>query len=965
MSLESYKRHSISKLLVAITCCLMTCAPVRAQFFYTGRGSATLKWEQIKAPNYQLLYPKEFRPTAEGVAAFMDTISPYISYNFPGSVKRVPIILRTENMRPNGYVTWAPKRAELVTAPPTSGFAVPWLKQLSVHEWRHVVQMSNMKHGLTKIATWVLGEAGISVGLLAVSGWLLEGDATLAETQFSEFGRGKQPSFSMEYRALAAKGKLHNMSLDKLICGSYKTMIPDIYKYGYQITTAGETYLSPTIWGDIIKYSGKWPIFIVPDYFYLKKHYNTSIRELTHRTFGELDRYWAQSLSPNNYNLLTLPTKRYTLYKYPMADPTTGGRGAVAVKSQFESPSQFIRFDPDSGIERRIRYTGSHSSRPVVRGNTMYWTEYKPHPIWDQSSFSQIKSMDLQTGRTRGSKRWERNFYVTPIGEEAFGYSSLDSQAGNYLVLADRGFNKVAEHRFEESTEIQGLASSDSGGELFFLALDHSGMWIGGIEIADGGRSFGAVRTIREASVVSMANLSSSGDKLYFESIASGKDEIHTIDTRTLREDRITNSTFGAFMPSVAKGDSTLWMSSYTSGGYMLARTKATRSVEQINWSRLPKDILNPPRYQWDVPKIDSIRITPNAPTSHKQKRYSKAGRWFNVHSWAPVAFDGDFIDMRTDLLISLGLTAFFQSTMGDMRGFFTYSPTNRGNWMKGRFIYTGLPVQFNFVGEYGGGYQGSYGRSQTSGSDLNDPLSKYMALGVTASIPLNFSGGVWYRTLNPSFQYTYTNDRLYYTDQDYKTGVHHYFASIHWSENMAMAYQNLRPKFGYSVRATMLSGFNENFGLTSSLSASGYLPGVWRNHSLALQALFSYQTDERYQSSTKLITLKGVYNPYPAKGYIAATAQYALPLAYPDWGWDGKIYIKRIWMNLYGGYTRGEYFDPSGVGYITRRHNSLAVDLTLDYNLFRAFDLTTTFTLAKPSNIKGVWFGVGFNFKF
>lgn len=967
MKLESRRGHRGLGLLMAVVCCLLCYVPAKAQFYYTGRGSASLKWEQIKAPDYQLLYPSGFRPTALGVAAFMDTISPYIGYNFPGPVKRIPIILRTENMRSNGYVTWAPKHGELITAPPTSGFAVPWLKQLSVHEWRHVVQMSNMKHGLTKIATWVLGEAGISLGLLAVSGWLLEGDATLAETQFSEFGRGKQPSFSMEYRALASTGQLGRMMHDKLICGSYKTMIPDIYKFGYQITTAGETYHSPTLWGDIIKYSGKWPIFVVPDHFYLKKHFNTTIRELTKRTFKELDQYWAQSLIPNNYNLLTLPTKNYTTYKYPMADPTTGGESVVAIKSQFYCPTKFIRFDPRSGTEKRIRYTGSMSSRPVIQGNTMYWTEHKSHPIWEQSSFSQIKSMDLATGKAKSARRWGRNFYVTPLRANGFAFSSLDEQSANYLVLSDSCFNSVAEYRFDEATEIQGLASNAKGDELFFLALDHSGVWIGGVEIRrdDTGLSFGRVRTIRKPSVVSMANLSSSGERLYFESIASGKDEIHTIDTRTLREDRITGSTFGAFMPSVAQGDSTLWMSGYTSGGYMLAKTKATKSVEQVEWSRLPKDILNPPRYQWQVPKIDSIRITPNAPTHHhKLKRYSKAGRWFNVHSWAPVAFDGDFIDMRTDLLISFGLTAFFQSTMGDMRGFFTYSPTHKGDWMKGRFIYTGLPVQFNFVGEYGGGNQGVYGLYQNLGDELlRDPFSKYMSLGVGASMPLNFSSGAWYRTLNPSFQYAYTNARLYHTAREYTTGLHQYSASLYWSQNMAMAYQNLRPKFGYAVRGAVLSGFNKDFGLTSSLWVSGYLPGIWRNHSLALQTLFSYQTDERYKSSSKLITLKGVYNPYAAKGYIAATAEYALPLAYPDWGWDGKLYIKRLWINLYGGYSRGEYFN--GSGYTTRRHNSLAVDLTVDYNLFRAFDLTTTFTLAKPSNIKGVWFGVGFNFKF
>ena len=51
------------------------------------------------------------------------------------------------SVRSNGFVTWTPKRMELIVTPPQDSYAQDWIGQLSLHEYRHVVQISQLDQG--------------------------------------------------------------------------------------------------------------------------------------------------------------------------------------------------------------------------------------------------------------------------------------------------------------------------------------------------------------------------------------------------------------------------------------------------------------------------------------------------------------------------------------------------------------------------------------------------------------------------------------------------------------------------------------------------------------------------------------------------------------------------------------------------------------------------------------------------
>ena len=105
----------------------------------------------------------------------------------------LPFVVHPENMQSNGLVMWLPKRVEFLSTPAIDGYSMPWIKQLVAHEYRHAVQYNNLNVGVVKFLSYLLGQQGSTVGLIFMPIWMIEGDATMCETEASSFGRALQP----------------------------------------------------------------------------------------------------------------------------------------------------------------------------------------------------------------------------------------------------------------------------------------------------------------------------------------------------------------------------------------------------------------------------------------------------------------------------------------------------------------------------------------------------------------------------------------------------------------------------------------------------------------------------------------------------------------------------------------------------------------------------------------------------
>ena len=111
---------------------------IPAQFYNTGQAPASVKWEQIKTHNFQIIYPDSFYNEANRAANLLEYMYGHISADYDFKPEKISIILYNQSVLSNGYVAWAPSRAEWVTIPPRDSYSEDWLEQLALHEFHEM-----------------------------------------------------------------------------------------------------------------------------------------------------------------------------------------------------------------------------------------------------------------------------------------------------------------------------------------------------------------------------------------------------------------------------------------------------------------------------------------------------------------------------------------------------------------------------------------------------------------------------------------------------------------------------------------------------------------------------------------------------------------------------------------------------------------------------------------------------------
>lgn len=179
---------------------LVTCisrVPLWGQYFTIGDDPGKAKWRQIKTENYIFIYPEEIDSLARRYATHFETNRARVMEPLDINPKRIPVVFHPYYTRSNGVVTWAPKRVDIFTTPPAyENTSEPWDVNVSIHESRHIGQVSHFEKGVWKVLYPLIGEqsTGIGVGLYPSKAFL-EGDAVIAETELTNAGRGRNADF--------------------------------------------------------------------------------------------------------------------------------------------------------------------------------------------------------------------------------------------------------------------------------------------------------------------------------------------------------------------------------------------------------------------------------------------------------------------------------------------------------------------------------------------------------------------------------------------------------------------------------------------------------------------------------------------------------------------------------------------------------------------------------------------------
>ena len=967
-------------LLFALLCAVCGAERAAAQY-YTWGSDAPMKWSTIRTPDVRMIYPDTVSAVARRTLFYIRTVQPDISYGFRRGPMRIPFVMHPENFQSNGLVMYLPKRVEFLTSPAIEGYSMPWYKQLVAHEYRHAVQYNNLDRGVIRALSYVLGQQGSTIGLLCMPIWAMEGDAVMSETMMSSFGRGLQPSFSMAYRAMGSVGR-DRCNIDRWFCGSYRDYIPDHYELGYQICSYAYERYGENVWDKVAWYGSRNPYVLATTRVALGKFYKTNVQKLFRETFDELERYWASlpATEDSAATLTELPEKNYTTYQWPLP---LGDTAVLALKTDLDRVSRFVVIDRRTGEERRICYTGQVSTRPSLNGGRVWWTEYRRSKLFEQRVNSQLCYMDLADGIPRSVAGRRRVLFPVETPDE-LGWVEYNPD-GRYTVVVQRGADSVRRLATPDRAEVHGLAWDDLTVAWYVLVTDDSGMWIGRID-SEG------VHPITEGAYITLSNLRAADGKLYYGSIASGRDEAHCYDLMARREYRISTSAYGSFSPAPAGGE--VLLTTYDRRGYRVTEQAADSSdslLIPVTPSRLPVNLVNPPRKRWDVVNLDTVRFTTSDSVAQcgdfRTKRYRKVPNLVNVHSWMPVAFNPFAAVDEHVIDLNVGFTLMSQNLLSNTEAYASYGwNRHEGSLVNLGVRYFGLGVRFDLDASYGGN-QLFYSLSAYD-PETGNPVyqkrpapDKYYSVGLSATLPLYFQQGYHTRQLSVSTGWNYSNGMVANLEKiewgvnggisniqriGFREGLHKLSFGVGFSDQVRMSHRDIAPRWGYTLSTNYtFNPANSHFSDLISFYGQAYLPGFVLHNSLKVAATYQtslggYKFPSGYAPlsyrSTRLIPRGFTSADIVSNNYTAVSADYQLPVWCPEGGIGSVIYIKRIRLNAGGDYA--QFRDIGRGGMAWRRIWSAGGDIVVDFNAFRQpASATSTFKLScyHPSS-GGVW---------
>jgi hypothetical protein len=912
---------------------LLTIVNVTAQYYESGQDPASFKWRQINTEHFRVVFPEDFLSGAQQYARLLEMSYDTLSGLYPVKRARLPVVIHNHSMESNGFVFWAPRRMELFPLPGQDNLPMSPEWQLSVHETTHMLQLYSLnRRGFGLVMKYLFGEQAMGLNILAIPMWAIEGDAVYAETATGLSGRGRSNSFTQGARALAT-GPGGIYGYDKMIGESYKDYTPDYYVFGYLMMNHLRS-LDNSAWNKTFS-DVLYRIPLNPVNRGLKRETGLTKKSLYDSTFSLLEKRWkeADSQGFTEYTPLNVQSKRDYINHYSPHRMEDGS--IVSLQTSLSAPSRFVITDEGSGKEHVLTTTGYiYPYFFSFAGSTLVWSEIHPDIRWDNRDYSVIRKMDIRDGtihqitfRTRYAApdlspdgRTVVAVYTTP--ELRCSLVFLDATTGEVLMDVVPPENLI----------LQRPAWSSDGKAVTVVSL------------SDKGEGIRTYRPTGKRWTINMAEGSTDiiqaeifNDTLFYLAQGDGSDNIYRITDDTVIT-RVTGSRYGISGFSI-KGNEILF-SDYTAGGFVIASELTSAVVGSPSGSMHG---VIPGVAPWPSGSID---VDPPDLIIPESTPYRKFTHLFNFHSWFP--FYADIDELMTDpTKVSTGLTLMSQNLLSTLVTTAGYE-FSHGN----HYLHTGIKWKgWHPVIEA----DLSYGGEQVVSRDTvarPDPPSLIGDLRLNASIydQIWFASGKFRQLFMPAFYFNFHNKYTYIPEESgYDKNLIFLTGRFYLSNTFRMAYRDINPRWGQVIdlRLTGAPWDSDLYGTRKYARGIFFFPGVAQNHSLAIRAGYEDQTPLRELIFNNTISRpRGYDNSLIQEKLVTLSADYTMPLFYPDLAAGSLLYLKRIRGSLFYDHMKGwGIHDYSAHEYTTHAvsFSSMGVELLADFYLLRfPFEIST-----------------------
>jgi len=922
---------------VSLILLLFISALLNAQFYEYGQDAGDLKWYQFSTSNYKVIYPKGMDSLARAFASRLEYFYPYLGKPLDHHHSHMPVVLHNESSFSNGVFVWAPKRVEIFTNPDPNGYHQDWLTQLALHEGRHAFQIDKMDQGITKALSYLGGEQAAGAMAVFLPYWYLEGDAVDAETRLSNTGRGRQPSFEMELKAqLLEKDRIYSFS--KAAVGSFNDYVPNHYKLGYAMVRYGRRNYGDQFWVDFQQYAARKPYLLNPTHFSMKTYGIRSKKQFYKDALDAYKKHWTQQASGRELTPSEKwnhrESRHYTSYTFPyhISDSLL-----FAYKTGLDQIPEFV-FLEESGKEQRIFQPGAlNSGRISFSGTHVIWDEFVPDTRWSNRNYSIIRTYEMATEKVVNLGTHTRYYSpdVSHDGSRIAVIEQSEKQEFRLILLEMDGSviesvpspgNKFIQHPtwMETDSALVMVKSGASGKSLYYYSLEQR-RWE---ELFDAGFDNISYPEVRD-------------HKIYFGGTFSGIDNVYCHDLSDGETFQVTSARFGAFYPQVSSDGRKLLYSDYSAQGYKVAMMP----MEEGLWDPLEEVRDHSEQIDYEQTEDERTITSENLfadSTTVNTKRYHKALHLFNFHSWLPLYFNYLNPNLYLNpehLPVSPGFSLVSQnhlSTAVSQLGYEYkegYHMFHSGIKLKGRFPIVNL--FFNYGGEPN--------VLLLDEGDSLTTLPQNLTFSAQVYTPLRLNTGKILSLIQPRIDYTYRRDIQYVESNDtYSTGAHYLYYYIYSTAYLRMGKKDILPRAG----ATFAAGYyhapfnHQIYGSAARAGITAYLPGFLKHQTIKLSAYHQkqYPLDLGRPAFINLISLpRGLHGIF-GEEMTKYSADYVLPLLYPDLELSGLLYLKRIRGAVWADHMKGNNViiaEPEP-HYENKNYTTYGVDLIADIHLMR-----------------------------
>ena len=920
---------------------------------------ARLRWYRLTTPHFRVLFPGGFDTTAQRTAQRLESLYEPTSASLNRRPRPISVLLQNQTTNSNGFVSMLPRRSEFVAAPPQNPGrfgTYDWLDLLTVHEYRHVVQNDKALQGYGSVLYKLMGNTGLSLPLLTVPDWFAEGDAVSTETLLSTSGRGRIPNFDLGMRANLLTGRQFNYQ--KAVNGSYRDNVPNHYVLGYFLTTYAKRTYGPDVWSRVLDWNYRrfpWPFAFSAS---LKNETGLRVESLYQKTMDDLTETWRkqqESLTLTSATPFPVRVEQgrvldrgrskapvFTNYQYPqfLTDSTV-----LCVKSGLGDTPRLVLLDKNNR-EKRVFVQGFTNDPGMLSATSAKacWIEFGFDPRWGQRVYSNIRLLDLATGkltRLPNSRTAHRARYtvvaLSPDNTKLVVVENTDRYKTRLVVLDARS-GKILNVLPNPDNEFyqQPRWQSDSR-TIVAVVLKSGKKTIQHIDSQEGTR-VDLLPRVNE----NLSNPQPWGDYVLYNSPRSGIDNIYAVDTRTKAVFQITSRPLGGYHAAVSASGNRLAFDDFTVDGYRINDMPLDPAAWKPVSSGPPEaGSTQPVRYFGQLAKLepgaaegrqilaDSVPVK----TAYVPTRFRRLANAINVYSWGPVV--GSTLQELTVGLSSQDLLSTTQLSTG-----FIYNQAERTGAYFARLSYQGLYPILDLSFQQGSRNTSIYiDRKAPFNDSLRSDRWQYNQLTAGFRLPLRLTQSKYAQSLSASAYYNYLQVSGYdlpvrsITEVGFAGSLNALTYGFSYSRQLRQSKRDVGPRWGQAIsvsyRTTPFGGQlnGEQLGVQTNL----FFPGLGKHHSLRFRGGYQQQARGTYRFSPAVFYPRG--QSYVSYDRITTgSAEYRLSLPDMHWSLGRLLYVQRIKA---AGFVDGAIGQNAGDGRTTT-YRTTGFDVSFVFNVLR-----------------------------